>query len=116
LGFLRGVGYFFAVIILIFGFLSLLHGVPWIGLGIIIFAIIIIAILRRFDKNAQMRKDIHYMAEKEKEKREEEKGELDEKQEKKLKDEEELREEQRLKDEIKRLEDKKKQLEKEKGD
>jgi biopolymer transport protein ExbB/TolQ len=65
MGFLRNVGYFFAVIILILGMISFLYGVPWIGLGIIIFAIIIIAILRHFGKNAQMRHDIHYMADRE---------------------------------------------------
>ena len=64
MGFLRNVGYFFAAIILIFGLLSLVYGVPWVGLVIIIFGIIVIAILRHFAKNEQMRNDIHYMADK----------------------------------------------------
>ena len=105
MGFIRGIGYFIAVIILIFGIISLLYGVPWIGLGIIIFAIIIIAILRHFAKNEQMRKDIHYMAEHER-KIDEEKAHLEE-EENKILDEEK---------EIKKIEEKKKQLEKEKGD
>ena len=65
MGFIRGVGYVFAILILIFGMISFLYGVPWVGLSIIIFAIILIAILHHFGKNAQMRHDIHYMAERE---------------------------------------------------
>ncbi len=59
---LTGIGYFFAVIILAFGLLSLVYGIPLIGLGIIIFGIIVIAIIRHFAKNERMSDDIHYMA------------------------------------------------------
>jgi len=71
MGFLRGVGYFFAILILLFGIISLVYGVAWVGVTIIIFAIIVIAILRHFGKQAQMRQDIHYLAERERQSEEE---------------------------------------------
>src|SRR6266508_1056257 len=103
MGFWRGVGYFFSMLIIIGG-LFLIFANPIIGIIPIVLGIIFIWALRKSGQVAIMQKDLKYMADSE---RARVKGIADGEREK---HEEELREEQRIKDEIKRLEDKKKGL------